>query len=360
MSELIVKRLQTQDRKRYGILDMRTIEDDRLSLASVGLLLYLVSRPEGWQISRESIAAQMKAGKAAVQTCMNELQTFGYLDIEKVKGDDHAPVRTVWTVHEVSQKHDIRETRSESYQAGNQLDTETKSTKGIEANNNKVISIEAYQVENRLDTETRSESYQAGNQLDTPYQAGNRLDVDSVESQSGQGSFHQAENRLVLKKNMGVKKEHSPATDKPLRGKKSSSQKSPAQKPGEDCPGEVYRLMDYLKAAKKAQGVTDIAFDGRWRGQSKAAGKELLESGLSVEDVKACIDFLLESPFYGPGTVSLLDVKRKLPVYQAQSLAGRGKTETQDTGTHGASYTDDMDEIDRFLADQKAMFAGCI
>lgn len=316
MSELIVKRLQTQDRKRYGILDMRTIEDDRLSLASVGLLLYLVSRPEGWQISRESIAAQMKAGKAAVQTCMNELQTFGYLDIEKVKGDDHAPVRTVWTVHEVSQKHDIRE--------------------------------------------TRSESYQAGNQLDTPYQAGNRLDVDSVESQSGQGSFHQAENRLVLKKNMGVKKEHSSATDKPLRGKKSSSQKSPAQKPGEDCPGEVYRLMDYLKAAKKAQGVTDIAFDGRWRGQSKAAGKELLESGLSVEDVKACIDFLLESPFYGPGTVSLLDVKRKLPVYQAQSLAGRGKTETQDTGTHGASYTDDMDEIDRFLADQKAMFAGCI
>ena len=117
--------------------------------------------------------------------------------------------------------------------------------------------------------------------------------------------------------------------------------------------------MDYLKAAKKAQGVTEIAFDGAWRGKSKTAGKAMLDSGLSMDTVKEAIDWLVDDPFHGPGVVSLFDVKQKLPVYQAKAKAAQSKPQVQATGTYGGNSGPD-DEFERFMANQKAIFEGCI
>jgi len=360
MSKLIIERLK--HRERYGILDMSAIEDERLSLKGRGLLIYLVSRPQPWNISIESIAAQLKDGRDSVQSAFKELETLGYLEQCRSKGTNGQPVETTWTVYEVSQKAAPpmkSKKQSGKYQPENPVDSETITITGKQAPISKVVSISAYQPENPDDGETRSMTYQPENPDNIPYQPENPDNRKTAACRSTQGVSYQPENPVALTNNYRNKKEHSSAPDKPALGKKSSSKKSPTQSSGQDVPGEVYALMDYLKAAKKAQGVTDIAFDGRWRGVSKTAGKAMLESGLSVESVKDAIDWLVNSPFYGPGILSLYDVKQKLHVYQTQSKAVQSRPQVQATGTYGANDLD-SDEIDRALAQMLKNVEGAL
>jgi len=55
------------------------LADGRLSFKARGVLAYLLSRPPGWQTSRERLAQSGIDGERAVRTAIKELETFGYM-----------------------------------------------------------------------------------------------------------------------------------------------------------------------------------------------------------------------------------------------------------------------------------------
>jgi hypothetical protein len=76
-------------------------QDDRLSFAARGLLLYMCSLPPHWDFSAERLARQSpkawKEGPTTIRRCMRELRQRGYL-LEERQRDERGRIRTVYTV----------------------------------------------------------------------------------------------------------------------------------------------------------------------------------------------------------------------------------------------------------------------
>ncbi len=74
----------------YKAIRLHAVENDRkLSWKAVGLLTYLVSRPPGWEISRDDLERRHTDAEASVRSAKGELIKAGYLRIlgpRSVKG----------------------------------------------------------------------------------------------------------------------------------------------------------------------------------------------------------------------------------------------------------------------------------
>lgn len=69
---------------RYYVLDRRISEDKRLTWEARGLLVYLLGKPDNWQVSRQSLVNETKgsrkpSGRDAVLSCLIELIEAGYV-----------------------------------------------------------------------------------------------------------------------------------------------------------------------------------------------------------------------------------------------------------------------------------------
>jgi hypothetical protein len=64
---------------RYTVLDNKVIYDTRLSWRALGLLAYLLSKPDGWETDAQRLAALRKEGRDAVRSALNEIEAAGYL-----------------------------------------------------------------------------------------------------------------------------------------------------------------------------------------------------------------------------------------------------------------------------------------
>lgn len=74
-------------------LDKRISEDERLSWAARGLLVYLLGKPDNWRVSVEHLrkqteAARIRTGRDGVYALLGELQAVGYVRaIQERRGD---------------------------------------------------------------------------------------------------------------------------------------------------------------------------------------------------------------------------------------------------------------------------------
>ena len=64
------------------------ITDDRLSAKAKGILLYLLSRPDDWQIYTAEIKKHMKDGIKSINTGIHELIEYGYIKRSKKRQDN--------------------------------------------------------------------------------------------------------------------------------------------------------------------------------------------------------------------------------------------------------------------------------
>ena len=80
-------RVTARNHHPYLVVDRRTVEDDRLSWAARGILLYLLAKPDDWEIRVEDLRKQGDLGRDAVYAVLNELQRCGYL--ERVRSRDN-------------------------------------------------------------------------------------------------------------------------------------------------------------------------------------------------------------------------------------------------------------------------------
>jgi len=65
--------------KSYTSISNIAINDSRLSWEARGILVWLLSKPSNWIVSREALVNQGSAGREKVGRILNELESLGYL-----------------------------------------------------------------------------------------------------------------------------------------------------------------------------------------------------------------------------------------------------------------------------------------
>ncbi len=81
-------------------IDRRALEDPRLSFKATGILAYLLSKPDGWQVRGEQLARAKKEGRDAVLKGLQELRKFGYATIVDERDKKGRYLSHTWEVRE--------------------------------------------------------------------------------------------------------------------------------------------------------------------------------------------------------------------------------------------------------------------
>lgn len=65
---------------RFTQIDNRMIDDDQITAKAKGILLYLLSKPDGWKIYEVDIINRMKDGRDSIRSGLKELVENGYIN----------------------------------------------------------------------------------------------------------------------------------------------------------------------------------------------------------------------------------------------------------------------------------------
>ncbi len=66
-------------RHRYAQIEMKAIEDARLSWAARGLLIYVLSRPDDWRVITKHLVKQGNLRRDGIHSLLRELRKCGYV-----------------------------------------------------------------------------------------------------------------------------------------------------------------------------------------------------------------------------------------------------------------------------------------
>lgn len=71
----------------FTVINNQVINDDSLTYRARGILIYLLSKPDGWHTSAERLSSADTEGRDAIRTCLKELQEAGYMQLIKRQDD---------------------------------------------------------------------------------------------------------------------------------------------------------------------------------------------------------------------------------------------------------------------------------
>lgn len=72
----------------YVMIDKYGLNDERLSWKAKGLLAYLLSKPDDWQVYESDLIKRATDGRDSVRTGLRELEKFGYLSRRQIRGEN--------------------------------------------------------------------------------------------------------------------------------------------------------------------------------------------------------------------------------------------------------------------------------
>lgn len=75
-------------KRNYTTIPNAAIEDGRLSFKALGVLVYLLSKPDNWTVNRDHLAATHTDGTEAVRSALRELRAAGYITTETERAAD--------------------------------------------------------------------------------------------------------------------------------------------------------------------------------------------------------------------------------------------------------------------------------
>lgn len=108
-------------KKAYVVIDNDTAQDPELTWAARGLLVYLLSLPDDWQVRQADLVSRAPEGRTVIDRLMKELAAAGYLERRYTQTPAGRTVE-VW-VHERPEAHrgnpalDLQETREPTAQS---------------------------------------------------------------------------------------------------------------------------------------------------------------------------------------------------------------------------------------------------
>jgi hypothetical protein len=74
-------------RETWTQVDNRAVNDPRLSFRALGLLVYILSKPDHWTTNREQLADVHQEGVTAIRSTLAELEQAGYLERRRERTD---------------------------------------------------------------------------------------------------------------------------------------------------------------------------------------------------------------------------------------------------------------------------------
>lgn len=78
--------ITVRKREKYGVtINRYGLEDARLSFKAKGILAYLMTKPEGWQVNSVHLSKVCKDGRDAILTGLDELGEAGYFTRKRTK-----------------------------------------------------------------------------------------------------------------------------------------------------------------------------------------------------------------------------------------------------------------------------------
>lgn len=77
-----------KNRRQYLVLATAAAEDTSISSKARGFLVYLLAKPDDWEISIKGMAAQLQEGRDSIRAGMKELTDAGYVKAVWSRGDD--------------------------------------------------------------------------------------------------------------------------------------------------------------------------------------------------------------------------------------------------------------------------------
>lgn len=83
----------------FAILSNKLLQDSRLTMGALGVLVRLLSRPDNWETNSETLAREFNCGRDAVRTNLKKLQEVGYIKLFKSQ-DNLGRWSSVWMVFE--------------------------------------------------------------------------------------------------------------------------------------------------------------------------------------------------------------------------------------------------------------------
>jgi hypothetical protein len=72
-------------RNRYLVLDQRIIDDTRLSWAARGMLAYLLSRPDNWEVRVTDLQRRGNLGRDGTYKLISDLRSTGYVEFQQTR-----------------------------------------------------------------------------------------------------------------------------------------------------------------------------------------------------------------------------------------------------------------------------------
>jgi len=72
----------------FTVLQNDTLEDDRLSWEALGLLSFLLSKPDDWTVSKQHLISCRDAGDHKIKRILRELQEAGYLSRQRKQDEE--------------------------------------------------------------------------------------------------------------------------------------------------------------------------------------------------------------------------------------------------------------------------------
>ncbi|MGN0035417.1 MAG: hypothetical protein ACI364_06790 [Coriobacteriales bacterium] len=88
----------------YTVVPQDVTRDDRLSLKARGMLVTMLSLPDGWKFSQNGLEKILrKDGQASVRSALAELEESGYLVRERTRDDDGRLGTVEWCVYDYPQ-----------------------------------------------------------------------------------------------------------------------------------------------------------------------------------------------------------------------------------------------------------------
>jgi hypothetical protein len=84
----------------YVMMDKRPLENPILSYKAKGILAYLLSRPDGWEVNITDLTNHAPDGASAVRSGVNELREVGHVVYKRIRNDKKQIIKWLIEVHE--------------------------------------------------------------------------------------------------------------------------------------------------------------------------------------------------------------------------------------------------------------------
>ncbi len=96
--------LRVNKTRDYTVMSNYHFREREMSLKAKGLLSLMLSLPDDWKYTVDGLVSICKENQTAINAALNELKTFGYLEVHKVRDPESGRFTYIYDVYEKPRK----------------------------------------------------------------------------------------------------------------------------------------------------------------------------------------------------------------------------------------------------------------